>query len=231
MLKSALSILIISISIHAAAASVLETLVNKPLGIARGLVIIAPAKKYLMQERLFSALAHNLAIRGFLTVRFNWSADTFQTPEVELQKAERDIQNVALNAQRAFGFRADQTTLISKSFSTKALDHSLSLARNHILLTPNCSAEAPFQKTYRNFLSKLDIRLKIIISVDDPYCNVNEIYQTLNAIGRPQLIATTKGDHNFVVTDQSTNSSSYAFQDLVVRYVADLVSASAGPRR
>lgn len=228
MLNSLIRIFLVSVSINASA---METLVNRPIGTIKGLVVIAPAKKYLMQERLFSSLAQNLASRGFLTVRFNWSADTLSTPELELQKAARDIQNITLNAQRMFGFRTDQTTLISKSFSTKALDHSLSLARNHILLTPNCSTEAPFQKTYNNVLSKSDIRLKMIISVDDPYCYVSEIFQTLNAIGRPQLIATTKGDHNFVVINQATKSSFYGFQDLVIRYVVDLISLSAGRRQ
>ncbi len=220
MLQPILMILLSTVSINASA---LETLVNKPLGIAKGLVIIAPAKKYLMQERLFLSLAQNLASRGFLTVRFNWSADTLQTPELEFQKAARDIQNVTLSAQRAFGFQAKQTTLISKSFSTKALAPSLSLAKNHILLTPNCSAESPFKKTYWNILNKSDINLKMIISVDDPYCNVKEIYQTLNAISKPQLLATTKGDHNFVVTEQPTGNLAYGFQDLIVRYVVNLI--------
>lgn len=224
MLKSVISILLLLSSIQTAA---LEMLVNKPNGPIKGLVVIAPAKKYLMQERLFTLLAETLASRGFLTVRFNWSSDTLQAPEFELQRAAREIQSVTLNSQRTFGFRPEQTILISKSFSTKAIDPSLSLAKIHILLTPNCSVEAPFQQTYRNILQQSNIRLKMVISVDDPYCNVNEIYQTLNAIGRTQLLATTKGDHNFVVLNSATGISSFAFQDLVVRYVTDLVSRSA----
>lgn len=227
MFKAIISTLLLFSSIQA---TTLETLVNKPNGHVRGLVVIAPAKKYLMQERLFALLAETLANRGFLTVRFNWSSDTLQAPEQEIQRAARDIQSVTSNAQRAFGFGPTQTILISKSFSTKAVATSLSLAKNHILLTPNCSAEAPFYQTYRNILHKSDIRLKMVISVDDPYCNVNEIYQTLNAIGRPQLVATTKGDHNFVVLNTTTNASSYAFQDLVIRYVSDLVTRSSRPQ-
>lgn len=221
MMKTTILVLILFISFQARA---LETLVNRPIGSVKGLVVIAPAKKYLMQERLFSSLAEALASRGFLTVRFNWSLDTLQVPELELQRAARDIQYIVGNAQRTFGFSAEQTTLISKSFSTKALDASLTLAKTYILLTPNCSAAAPFHKTYGNILQEPDIRLKMIISVDDPYCNIKEIYQTLNAIGRPQLLATTQGDHNFVVSDSTAKTSSYVFQDLVVRYVADLIS-------
>ncbi len=221
MLRLAFLILTVAVSIQARA---VETMTSKPLGAIKGLVIIAPAKKYLMQERLFSSLAENLAIRGFLTIRFNWSEDTPQISELELQRAERDIQNVILNAQKTYGFQSDQTTLITKSFSTKAIGHSLALAKNHILLTPNCSVEAPFQKTYSNVLNDSNIQLKMIISVDDPYCNVNEIYETLNSLGRSQLLATTKGDHNFIVIEQSTGSASYVFQDFVSQYVAELVS-------
>lgn len=227
MFRFIVSILLLFSSIQAIA---LETMVNKPNGPVRGLVIIAPAKKYLMQERLFSVLAETLASRGFVAVRFNWSPDTLQTPELELQRAARDIQSVTVNAQRVFGFRPEQTALISKSFSTKAVAPSLSLAKSHILLTPNCSAEAPFQQTYQNILQKSDIRLKMVISVDDPYCNVSEIFQTLNSIGRPQLLATTKGDHNFIVLNPATGTVSYAFQDLIVRYVSDLIARSSGPQ-
>lgn len=227
MFKSIISILLLFSSIQATA---LETLVNRPNGPVKGLVVIAPAKKYLMQERLFTLLAETLAGRGFLTVRFNWSSDTLQTPELELQRAARDIQSVTLTAQRTFGFRPEQTTLISKSFSTKAVDPSLLLAKNHILLTPNCSTEAPFHQTYRNSLQKPGIRLKMIISVDDPYCNVNDIYKVLNTLGKTQLLATTKGDHNFVVLNSTTGASSYAYQDLVIRYIADLLTRSTRPQ-
>ncbi|MBL7542607.1 MAG: hypothetical protein JNL11_02270 [Bdellovibrionaceae bacterium] len=225
MLKSVVSVLFVFMSFQALA---VQALVTKPMGPVKGLVVIAPAKKYLMQERLFSSLAEALVRQGFLAVRFNWSLDTLQIPELELQRAERDIQNVVLSTQRTFGIKPEQTILISKSFSTKALTASLSLAKSHILLTPNCSADAPFYQTYKNVLHKTGISLKIVISVDDPYCHVSEIYQTLNAIKRPQLLATTKGDHNFVVLDATTKTPIYAFQDLVVRYVVDFIYRTNG---
>lgn len=222
-----LKILILSLFMVASfQAWALETVVNSPQGQAKGLVVIAPAKKYLMKERLFSSLADQLARRGFLTVRFNWSEDTLQVPDQELTRAARDIQYVTLSAQRKFGFQPHQTILISKSFSTKAIDPSLNLAKTHILLTPNCSTEAPFQKTYWNILNRGNTNLRMIISVDDPYCDVNEIRRTLTFMRKPELLATTKGDHNFVVTDPSTNGPSYMYQDLVIKYVTDLVGTS-----
>ncbi|WP_413288815.1 hypothetical protein [Bdellovibrio sp. HCB337] len=199
-----------------------EVLVDRPEGEAKGLVIVAPAKKYLMKERLFSGLAEKLKSQGFITVRFNWSEDTLQVPEQELRKAARDIHEVTTNAQKTFGFGADQTVLISKSFSTKALDPSIDLARTHILLTPNCSTEAPFEKTYWNILNKEDIHLKMVISEEDPYCKVDEIRRTLRDLQREDLLATTsKGDHNFVVTEEA--GPSYKFQDLVIEYVTNFV--------
>lgn len=208
-------------------ATAVQTIVNKPTGSAKGLVVIAPAKKYLMHERLFSSLAETLTNRGFITVRFNWASETFQNPQLEIQKAAKDIQNVISSAQKEFGFTPEQTTLISKSFSTKAIDSSLSLAKSHILLTPNCSAEAPFHQTYKNILQNSDIHLKMIISVDDPYCDVAEINQTLNAIDKPQLLMTTKGDHNFVISQPST---CYAYQDFVVESVTDFVTGFSKPQ-
>lgn len=196
-------------------AMAMETLVNRPTGAARGLVVIAPAKKYLMKERLFSELANKLTAEGYITIRFNWSPDTLQDPELELQRASRDINYIVQAAQRHFGFRAENTILISKSFSTKALDASTSLANTHILLTPNCSAEAPFRQVYWNILNRADLSLRVLISNEDPYCNVDEIRQTLRILSKASLLGTTHGDHNFVVMTPS-NEPSYVYQDQIV---------------
>lgn len=201
----------------------METIVNRPQGQARGLVVIAPAKKYLMHERLFVELANSLARQGFVAVRFNWAADTLLEPAFEQQKAARDIQFILANAQRVFGFKAQQTVLITKSFSTKSIENLLGLAKFHILLTPNCSKEAPFFKTYGNVLNKLSGNLKIIISESDPYCNVNEIRQTLALLKKPELLSTTKGDHNFVIIDPNSKTSHFQFQDGVVAFTTALI--------
>ena len=201
----------------------LETIVNKPQGLARGLVVIAPTKKYLMKERLFAELAASLAKQGFIAVRFNWEVDTLVNPALEQQKAARDIQYITTNAQRVFGFGPRQTVLISKSFSTKSIEPSLGLAKFHILLTPNCSADAPFYKTYGNILNKLNGNLKMIISNEDPYCNVNEIRQTVALLKKPELLVTTKGDHNFVIIDPATKTPYFQYQDGVIAYTIGMI--------
>jgi len=195
-----------------------ETILDKPIGVAKGLVIIAPAKKYLMRERLFSELSQKLKVAGYATVRFSWSSDTFKTPDLELQRAARDINFVVKAAQHQLGFKPARTILISKSFSTKALDPSLSLAQMHILLTPNCSAEAPFRSTYAKILARTDILLRILISAEDPYCNVNEIRQTLKPLFKlGSLGVTPRGDHNFTLFNGTIPN--YVYQDLVIRNI------------
>jgi predicted alpha/beta-hydrolase family hydrolase len=215
-IKCFFSALTIFVSTQAGA---IETLVNRPTGPTRGLVVIAPAKKYLMKERLFSGLAEKLAREGYVTVRFNWSQDTLQVPELELQRATRDIHQIVQTARKQFGFGAKETILISKSFSTKALDLSAALAKTHILLTPNCSPDAPFKQVYWNLLNQNDLSLRIIISKEDPYCDVDEISQTLKVLSKLSLLSTTHGDHNFV-SSKPSNEPSYEYQDEVIDSIA-----------
>lgn len=211
------ALLVTVFSLHKAHA--LDTLVDRPKGAVKGLVIIAPAKKYLMGERLFAELAAHLTAEGYVTVRFNWSPDTFLDPQLELARAARDIYNMTVFSQNFFKIRSEKTVLISKSFSTKAIVPSIQLARTHILLTPNCSAEQPFKQTYQNILDWPGISLRIIISNEDPYCQVDEIRKTLGAQAKLGLLLMTHGDHNFVLTTPTTNQSSYEYQDQVIQSI------------
>ena len=136
-------------------------------------------------------------------------------------RAADDLNQVVTEAQREFGFEADKTVLISKSFSTKALNPSIALATTHIMLTPNCSADAPFEKTYGEILTNSNISLSLIISNEDPNCDVHQIHRTLAGIVKLPILLTTHGDHNFVVSQDRI--SDYRFQDEVIRYVSELV--------
>lgn len=204
----------------------LEILVDKPHGTPRGLVVIAPAKKYLMKERLFTELAKKLTAQGYITVRFNWSSETLVVPELELERASQDIKEVVTEAKAQFGFDAEHTVLISKSFSTKALSPSLPLAKTHVLLTPNCSPEAPFMKTYRNILESTELVWRMIISEEDPYCAVEEIRRALVGLKKLELLTTTHGDHNFVVNKLTDGTLTYEYQDQVINTITTLLSYS-----
>ena len=89
---------------------------------------------------------------------------------------------------------------------------SIKLAHEHVLLTPNCSAEKPFAQTYDAVLHG-SIDVSILISNDDPNCDIGQIYGTLQGLPKRPSFFATKGDHNFVVVDSVKNEASYVYQD------------------
>ncbi len=200
-----------------------QTLVNRPEGKPKGLVVIAPGKKYLMNERLFEGLAQNLSKQGLLVVRFNWDTDTLFSPSHELQRAAEDMKNVIIESQKYFKVIPQQTVLISKSFSTKALGPSLNLARAHVLLTPNCSVESPFAAMYGPILQNRNFKTSIFISNEDPNCDVRQIHQSLIQITNPPALYLSHGDHNFVISPQTNTTrvpqNIYQYQDTIIQMV------------
>jgi hypothetical protein len=217
MFKLSMLFFLLSVTLNAGA---IETLVDVPAGTPQGLVVIAPAKKYLMRERLFANLAQKLQAAGYITVRMNWSPATLETPALEIQRASEDIQTAVLNAQSQFGIPPEKTILISKSFSTKALAPSIALARTHVLLTPNCSATEPFASMYEKILHDPDMTLSILISNEDPYCDVHQIHDTLRDLKRLPGLLMTHGDHNFVVPGPTAGESNFSYQDQVIELIA-----------
>ena len=215
---------IITLSHHSLAADDINVIVDLPLTASKGLVVIAPAKKYLMQERLFSAMAKKLRESGYTTVRFNWSAKTLTEPELELTRASEDMYKVITEAQTKFNVSAEKTILISKSFSTKALSASVSLAKTHIMLTPNCTADTTFEQTYSDILSNDAISLSMMISNEDPNCDVRQIHGALAKLSRLPGLFTTRGDHNFVLRT-SDGQSNFTFQDQVIELVSKQIEA------
>jgi alpha/beta superfamily hydrolase len=199
-------------------AGAVEILVSQPSGETRGLVVIAPAKKYLMHERLFETLANALTKEGYVAFRFNWSKDTLRDPHLEMQRASSDMLEAIKIAQQRTGFHANRTVLISKSFSTKVIHPSLIYAQTHILLTPNCSAEAPFQKVYSEVLSFAGLRVKIYLSEKDPYCDVDHVRQALRHMSKSSALVVTQGDHNFVEM-KGEFKKSFQPQDDVIRSI------------
>lgn len=199
----------------------IEAILATPEQAPKGLVVIAPAKKYLMKERLFTELSAQLTEAGFATVRFNWGSETLLNPELELVKASEDLNKVVHYAQQRFGFTATNTVLVTKSFSTKALGESIALAHQHVLLTPNCSVEKPFSATYAEVL-RSPAQVNILISNTDPNCDVAQIYGELQVLQKRPTLMTTKGDHNFVVTGAQSEAV-YDYQNQVIQSVRMLI--------
>jgi hypothetical protein len=183
-----------------------------------------------MKERLFANLSKKLNQLGFITVRFNWTPLTLEAPELEQMRAAADIYKITKSAQVEFNMPAEKTVLISKSFSTKALTPSISLAKTHILLTPNCSTAEPFQITYNNILNRNDISLSIFISNEDPYCDIHQIHDTLSTLTKTPNLYTTHGDHNFVM-QSIPGQFDFAFQDQVINLVSSQISIDFSKKR
>ena len=201
-----------------------QTIVNQPQGVSKGLIVIAPAKKYLMQERLFEGIAQNLAKQGFVVVRFNWDNQTLTDPALEFKRASNDFYTVVSEAQKYFKAGRQNTVIISKSFSTKALGLVENLAKAQVLLTPNCSPEVPFLGTYGSILQRKDIKTSIFISSEDPYCDVKQIHQSLIQVQNSPTLYLSHGDHNFVIPNPPTNlsihdSGNFIYQDTVIQMV------------
>lgn len=213
----------VSLSTKMMASAYPQTLVNRPAGNPKGLVVIAPAKKYLLNERLFEGLAQNLSKQGLLVVRFNWDTDTLRNPSLEIQRAAEDIKKVIIESQKRFKASPQQTVLISKSFSTKALVPSLNLARAHVLLTPNCSEEFPFAAMYGPILQNRNFKTSIFISNEDPNCDVRQIHQSLIQLTNPPSLYLSHGDHNFVLETQANTTrvpqNIYQYQDAIIGMV------------
>jgi hypothetical protein len=193
----------------------MEILVNKPAGVPKGLVVIAPAKKYLMRERLFTKIAEELALNSFVVVRFNWSEDTLSDPNFELSRASNDIFKIVTEAQSKFNIPVEKTVLISKSFSTKALALSLKLTSANILLTPNCSDQAPFIDVYHFLFYQHEFKSSIFISNEDPYCEVKQVEDALSGHLNSTALFRTHGDHNFEIN----SGNRFFYQDQVIKNV------------
>lgn len=142
---------------------------------------------------------------------------------IELQRAAEDMKKVISESQRHFKASPQQTVLISKSFSTKALGPSLNLARAHVLLTPNCSIEFPFKAMYGSILQNRNFKTSIFISNEDPNCDVKQIHQSLIQAANPPSLYLTHGDNNFEIPAQANMTrvpqNIYIYQDAIIHMV------------
>ena len=183
--------------------SKVELIVHKPKELRpKAIVLIAPAKKYTMDGALFQQLAEAASEVGFYAVRFNWGFVTHKTEPSSGMKKENqqvvDLINYYKNQKR---FADTKVLLVAKSFGSKIImKGAYKNAQAVSLMTPNCSAEQTFAQTYGELL-KSGKNVFISISLEDPYCDVTQIYQDARNWGKEiSLYTADKGDHNFIST-------------------------------
>ena len=162
------------------------------------LVIIAPAKKYTMEKPLFTRLARILAHHGHIVVRFNWGfVSVSQKPSRGLAREAAELDGVVEALQKKFARTKDQTVIVAKSFGSRVLMRGRFGKVGHVaLVTPNCDAKSSFRDTYGTLFKKT-LRINISISIDDHYCDIEQVYDFMDATRSGVTLYTTYGDHNF----------------------------------
>lgn len=172
------------------------------------LLIIVPAKKYSMEKPLFSKLAKAAKNEGYTVVRFNWKFFTNNSsPSEDLKEEAIELSNIILKYQKELKFSSKNTVVLAKSFGSKVLSKAPpSLYSDLALVTPNCSKQNQFYETYKKVFIR-NKRIQISISLNDPYCDVKQIYSVIQRLGRNVSIYTTYGDHNFSLNKKPNNQN------------------------
>lgn len=189
-------------------------LVNEPTGKGpHPLLIIAPAKKYLMKERLFERLALAARNNGFLVVRFNWLfAKSGGEPSPGFADEAEQLGAVISRYAGRSDVRKDAVFLAAKSMGSKiAMKAELSSLRGLLLLTPNCDGKDGFGEAYAPaFAAKKPVH--VAISKDDPYCAVQQIYAFAKDHPQAMTLQVLEGDHNFA----AGGGAQYSNQDAAI---------------
>ena len=161
-------------------------------------ILIIPAKKYTPDKPLFVKIASEAGKAGLNVVRFNWAFVTNNTePSKGLIDEAQQIDEIIERLVRDNGIEPSKLFVIAKSFGSRALMKSdFRTLQNVSLLTPNCDDSNTFNKTY-GALFENDRNLNITISVDDPYCDIAQIYNFVDGRNSKVQVYTSTGDHNF----------------------------------
>lgn len=163
------------------------------------LLVIAPAKKYTMVGELFEDLAEKASKLGYFVVRFNWGFVTKNNePSKGLSAESKDLERVIKHYSNQPYVDSSKVILAAKSFGSRvAMKDAYKLANSLLLMTPNCDKKDTFKKNYKPIF-KLKKNVHIVISKDDPYCDVGQIYQDLSKLNKKYVtVHTLAGDHNF----------------------------------
>lgn len=190
-------------------------LIDRPEGAGPfPLLIIAPAKGYLMKERLFEKLAIEAKEAGFLSVRFDWGfSQKGGDPSKDYKDEASEIESVTRHFLKRGDVNESKVILAAKSMGSKAaMKSSLAYYWALLLLTPNCDQANTFRKLYAPIFSARK-PVQITISRTDPYCEIEQIYEAAKDLTQTLSIHTLEGDHNFV-DEKSPNK--FSNQDAAV---------------
>lgn len=184
-----------------------DVIINEPksLGGPSPLLVIAPAKEYTMTGALFEQLAVMAAEAGYFVVRFNWGYVTTKTsPSPSLMIESQELVGVIEYFKKHRAVDPGRVVLAAKSFGSKvAMLEAYRKASALLLLTPNSNKENPLRKVYEPVF-RYKGKVHIVISVDDPYGEISQLYEAMKEFGANVTVQTVVGDHNFKTGDANS---------------------------
>ena len=160
-------------------------------------LLIAPAKKYSMKEHLFQRLAEEALAQGYMVVRFDWDFFTQgEEPDADLESETVELDKM-IEFSRSHPQSSGKVFLAAKSFGSVVAAHRAWRSVEGVLLwTPNSNKELLFGDVYGPLL-KSSTPTHIVISVDDPYGELSQLYDYLTNTSASVTVHTLFGDHNF----------------------------------
>ena len=144
-----------------------------------------------MEKPLFQKIFKQALKSQFAVVRFNWDFFTNQKEPSQGLKAE------AIQLEEMLEFLTDNHKIpardiivAAKSFGSQVvIKIDPKLYGDLALITPNCDKENIFLKRYDRVL-KTKKKIQISISVNDPYCDLEQIYTALPSLNKEHSIYT-----------------------------------------
>ncbi|MEC9283168.1 MAG: hypothetical protein VX642_10675 [Bdellovibrionota bacterium] len=192
--------------------------VSIPEGANGKYILVIPAKKYSMKGELFQKIKREALRRSYAVLQFDWSFYTKNIEPTKSLRAEaRELNELIDYFQETYGFQKNELIIIAKSFGSRVLSKIRTQNLGPIaLVTPNCDSISTFYKTYGKLLNHKQ-KMQISISVDDPYCNVEQIYNSASYFTKKITLYTSTGDHNFVSKENVFN------QDIMISQLVNWI--------
>ncbi len=190
-----------------------EVIEDFPKGKGNGrLLVIIPAKKYSMRKPLFEKISRDATESGYHVVRFNWKFFTERKdPSKNFIKEIKEVHEIIEYYSTKYNYMKKDIVIAAKSFGSRVLAKTKLKSFALGLITPNCSERESFMKTYKEVLRRYS-KIQISISINDPYCEIGQIYQELPKIRKEVSIYTTYGDHNFNFKEGVDNQNVFVSQ-------------------
>lgn len=187
----------------------------------RPILFIIPAKKYQSSGEIFERVASASALRGVFVVRFDWSF-SFEglSPGKEKELVSKDIEAVFKHFSKVSYPYLDQSKvlILAKSFGATMFTELFSMKSisSILLLTPNCDLQNTYEKRFGSLYKKY-IPVDMIISNEDPYCDVAQIKDFQKNNSNNQFVYLS-GDHNFDGPKRSVDSAVRSIMSWLKRF-------------